>query len=235
MLILAMDSSATVASVALCRDGELLGEFTVNNGNTHSETLLPMVEALLKISGITVADVDAFACSSGPGSFTGVRIGTATLKGLAFDLKKPCIEVSTLEALAYNLVMERGVVCPVMNARRGQVYTALFSSNGSTLTRLSEDMAISIEELEDKLSEYKKEHIFFSGDGYDITVKALKKTDFIPTPERLTHESAYSVAKVAEDMWKKGLAVSDPDFRVKYLRPSQAERELREKLSKNNA
>ena len=235
MLILAMDSSATVASVALCLDGELLGEFTVNNGNTHSETLLPMVEALLKISGKTVSDADIFACSSGPGSFTGVRIGTATLKGLAFDREKPCVQVSTLEALAYNLVMQKGIICPVMNARRGQVYTALFSSNGCELTRLTEDLAISIEELEDKLSEYKEEHIFFSGDGYDITVKALKKTDFITTSERLIHQSAYSVAKVAEDMWKKGLAVSDADFRVKYLRPSQAERELREKLSNNNS
>jgi tRNA threonylcarbamoyladenosine biosynthesis protein TsaB len=193
-----------------------------------------MVEALLKISGITVADVDAFACSSGPGSFTGVRIGTATLKGLAFDLKKPCIEVSTLEALAYNLVMERGVVCPVMNARRGQVYTAIFSSDGTSLTRLTEDMAISIEELEDKLAEYKDLPIFFCGDGYDITVKALKNTAFVPTAERLTYQSAYSVAKIAEAMLNREMSVSDSEFRVKYLRPSQAERELNEKLSKNN-
>ena len=232
MLILAMDSSATVASVALCLDGRLLGEFTLNNGNTHSETLLPMVEALLGISGKTVSDVDVFACSSGPGSFTGVRIGTATLKGLAFDLKKPCVEVSTLEALAYNLVMERGILCPVMNARRGQVYTALFSSDGEKLSRLTEDMAISIEELEDKLSEYKNQNIFFCGDGYEITVKALKNTSFLPTPERLTHQSAYSVAKIAEDASDRGKTVDEQSFRVKYLRPSQAERELRERNAK---
>ena len=234
MLILAIDSSATVATVALCRDGKLLGEFTLNNGNTHSETLLPMVESLIKISGNTLSDVDAFAASSGPGSFTGVRIGTATLKGLAFDSGKPCIEVSTLEALAYNLIMERGIICPVMNARRAQVYTAIFRSDGGELTRLTDDMAISIEELEEKLCEYSGESVFFCGDGYDITVKALGKLSFIPTPERLTHQSAYSVARVAERLFSEGLSVSDQDFRVKYLRPSQAERELNEKLSKNN-
>ena len=233
-MILAIDSSATVATVALCRDGRLLGEFTINNGNTHSETLLPMAEALVKISGNTLSDVDAFAASSGPGSFTGVRIGTATLKGLAFDSGKPCIEVSTLEALAYNLIMQRGIVCPVMNARRGQVYTAIFRSDGSELTRLTDDMAISIEELEEKLCEYGDESVFFCGDGYDITIKALKKLSFVPTAERLTHQSAYSVARAAEKLCAEGLAVSDQDFRVKYLRPSQAEREMNEKLSKNN-
>ena len=129
MKILALDSSATVATVALCEDQRLLAEYTVNNGNTHSETLLPMVESLLANFSMTAKDVDIFAASIGPGSFTGVRIGAATLKGLAFASNKACVGVSTLEARAYNLVSHKGLICPVMNARRSQVYTALFRSD----------------------------------------------------------------------------------------------------------
>ena len=126
MLIIALDSTAVVASVALCRDDTPIAIFHVKNGNTHSETLLPMVESVLKCAGYTVDDVDLFACSVGPGSFTGVRIGVSTVKGLAFGKNKPCVAVSTLEALAENLVPQSGILCPVMNARRGQVYNALF-------------------------------------------------------------------------------------------------------------
>ena len=121
MKILAVDSSAIVASAALCEDGKLLAEYTLNNKNTHSETLLPMIESLLSFFSLDVKDIDLFAVSSGPGSFTGVRIGAATVKGLAFDSKKPCVEASTLEALANNLLFHKGLICPVMNARRSQV------------------------------------------------------------------------------------------------------------------
>ena len=130
MLIFALDSTAVVGSVALCRDEKPLASFTIKNGNTHSETLLPMVEAVLKSAGVTVADIDLFACSVGPGSFTGVRIGAATIKGLAFDKSKPCIGVSTLESLAYNGAIPadgKVILCPAMNARRAQVYNALFA------------------------------------------------------------------------------------------------------------
>ena len=118
MKILALDSTAKVASVALCEDGQLLGEYTINNGNTHSETLLPMVESLLKIFELSIYDIDAFAVAAGPGSFTGVRIGVATVKGLAFGTDKPCFGISTLEALAKNPSARSGLICPVMNARR---------------------------------------------------------------------------------------------------------------------
>ena len=151
MKILALDSSATVATVALFEDGRLLAEFTLNNGNTHSETLLPMVEAVLKMYGETPDGIDVFAVTTGPGSFTGVRIGAATIKGLAFGTDKPCVEVSTLEAIAENLAFRDGLICPVMNARRSQVYTALFRSKDGVLTRLMEDSAISIEELDELL------------------------------------------------------------------------------------
>ena len=228
MKILALDSSATVASVALCDGERLLAEYTLNNGNTHSETILPMIEDLLSKFNMTANDIDLFAASSGPGSFTGVRIGAATLKGLAFGKNKPCAEVSTLEALAQNLVMNHGLICPVMNARRSQVYTALFRSDGEKLTRIMKDSAMSIEELDDVLAEY-SEPVSFCGDGYGITVSALKKTSFLPVPDRLRHQSAYSVASVAYRQFLEGATVSDKQFKVTYLRPSQAERELMEK------
>ena len=228
MKILSLDSSATVATVALCEDERLLAESTLNNGNTHSETLLPMVEALLRSYGIPVAEIDLFAATNGPGSFTGVRIGAATLKGLAFGSGKPCIGVSTLEAIAENLTVREGLICPVMNARRSQVYTALFRSDGKTLTRLREDEAISIEELDEILSTY-GEPVSFCGDGVGVTLPALKKTAALPVPDRLVHQSAYSTAQVALRAYRAGLSTNDAEFTVTYLRPSQAERNYLEK------
>lgn len=233
MKILALDSSATVATVALCEDERLLAEYTLNNGNTHSETLLPMVESVLGNFSLTAKDIDLFAASTGPGSFTGVRIGAATVKGLAFSMDKPCVGVSTLEAIAYNLIGHKGLICPVMNARRSQVYTALFRSDGQTLERLMPDSALSISELDGKLSEYSEE-IMLCGDGYGITKEGLKLTHTGTTPERLIHQSAYSVAAVAYAAYKNGLSVSDGALKVNYLRPSQAERELMNKNKENN-
>lgn len=223
MKILSLDSSAVVASVALCEDGKLLAEYTLNNGNTHSETLLPMVESVLRLFGIRATDVDLFACSSGPGSFTGVRIGAATLKGLAFGMDTPCVGVSTLEAIAENAVLYRGLICPVMNARRSQVYCALFRSDGERLTRLMPDAALSIAELDELLAAYGKA-VAFCGDGYDVTVPVLTKTQSIPLPERLRHQSAYSVAQVALRHYLEGEYTTDAGLAVTYLRPSQAER-----------
>ena len=228
MIILSLDSSATVASVALCDGEHLLAEYTINNGNTHSETILPMVETALKHYGITIDEVDLFAASAGPGSFTGVRIGVATLKGLAFGKNKPCVAVSTLEAIAENAKARKGFICPVMNARRSQVYTALFSSDGETLTRLLPDSAMSIAELDELLSKYQKP-ITFCGDGYDITIKALEKTSHTPLPNRLRHQSAYSVAQVALRKYESGEQTTDTAMTVTYLRPSQAERERLER------
>jgi len=228
MKILALDSTAVAASVALCEDGKLLGEYTIQNGNTHSETLLPMVESLLDHFGMTVQDVDLFAVSAGPGSFTGVRIGVATVKGLAFAGGKPCIGVSTLEALAYNLVDFDGLICPVMNARRKQVYTALFRSKNGELERLWTDRAIAISELDEQLSEY-AEPVRLSGDGYDITLDLLTHTT-VPTSERLRPQSAFSVAQVARRLYENGVRTTDAELVATYLRPSQAERERNERL-----
>ena len=223
MKILSLDSSATVATVALCEDGRLLAEYTLNNGNTHSETLLPMVESVLRLYGISVKEIDLFAVSEGPGSFTGVRIGVATLKGLAFQSNTPCVGVSTLEAIAENLSLHQGLICPVMNARRGQVYTALFRSNGERLERLLPDSALSVTELDELLVTY-GEPVAFCGDGYDVTLPALQKTVALPVPERLRHQSAYSVAQVAYRNYLAGVYTTDTELAVTYLRPSQAER-----------
>ena len=146
MRILAFESSAKAASVALMEDGTLVAESFVNNGKTHSATLMPMAQQLLRDCGVAAGDLDAVAVARGPGSFTGVRIGVAAAKGLAWAAEKPVCGVSTLEAMAFQLRQVRGIVCPVMDARRAQVYNALFSSDGETLTRCAEDRAISLDE-----------------------------------------------------------------------------------------
>lgn len=233
MKILAVDSSAQVATVALTEDERLLAEYSLNNGNTHSETLLPMVETILRDYGVNISDIDLFACSAGPGSFTGVRIGAATVKGLAFAQGKDCVGVSTLEAIAENLSVCEGLICPVMNARRSQVYTALFRSEEGRLVRLMPDSAMAISELDEILSKH-GEPVHFCGDGYEITVSALRKTEFRPTPERLRHQSAFSAATVALRDHREGKTITDAELAVNYLRPSQAERERNERLAKEN-
>ena len=227
LIILALDSTAEVSTVAVCDRERLLSEITVNTGNTHSATLLPAVEQALKMAEKTVNDVDVFACSTGPGSFTGVRIGAATVKGIAYGKNKPCVSVSTLEALAYNLADRDGLICPVMNARRQQVYNAFFESRDGKLSRLCPDRAISIAELDEELS-VKELPIYLCGDGYEITVDNLKHP-IQSTPERLRAQSAYSVARVALKTYLAGGSGTDQELAPTYLRPSQAERERAER------
>lgn len=228
MKILALDSTAKVASVALVEDELLLGEITLNNGNTHSQTLLPMVEFLLQKFEWMPSDIDLFAVAAGPGSFTGVRIGAATVKGLAFGREVPCAGVSTLEALAYNLCDHNGLICPVMNARRQQVYTALFRAKDGVLERLMPDSAIAITELDERLSAY-SEPVRLVGDGYDVTLPVLTHA-VIPTSERYRHQSAYSVAQAARRMHAAGETCTDVTLSPIYLRLSQAERERAERM-----
>lgn len=219
MIVLAIESSAIAASVALQSDDRLLAELTLNRGNTHSENLLPMVETLLTRTGLSVDDVDLFAVSAGPGSFTGVRIGVATVKGLAFGKGKSCVGVSTLEALAENLAfLSDGLICPVMNARRNQVYTALFRGK----SRILPDQAISVAELEEVLSGY-SEPVWFVGDGYELVTSQIKHV-YQTLPERLRLQSAASVAAVALRYAKEGKVTDDARLFPVYLRPSQAER-----------
>ena len=233
MKILAIDSTAIVASVALCDDEKLIALYTVNNGNTHSETLLPMVESILKEAKLTPADIELFAVSNGPGSFTGVRIGCATVKGLAFGRMTPCVGVSTLEALAYNLKGSDGILCPVMNARRNQVYNALFRFEGDRLVRLCEDRAIAISELADELAE-KNEKVYLSGDGASITAPSIPEDKLGFTHPVMAHQNAYSVAMCALEAYRSGNYTTDIDLAPTYLRPSQAERERLEKEKGSN-
>ena len=233
MLILALDSTAVVASVALCRDDTPIASFTVKNGNTHSETLLPMVGAVLKTAGITVNDIDLFACSVGPGSFTGVRIGVSTVKGLAFGKNKPCVAVSTLEALAENLVPASGILCPVMNARRGQVYNALFRFENGKLTRLCPDRALSVADLEAELLAL-GESVTLSGDGIPEFSRLAAQIVPAEVSDRLVDQNAVSVAKCARRAYLEGKQCTDAELAPIYLRLPQAERERLEKLKKES-
>ena len=231
--ILALDSTAEVSSVCVCEGERLVCEITVNTGNTHSQTLLPAVEQTLKMAELSVDDIDVFASSTGPGSFTGVRIGVATVKGIAYGKNKPCVSVSTLEALAYNLIGNNGLICPVMNARRSQVYNALFECENGNLTRLCLDRALSISELDEELANESRP-IYLSGDGYDITANGFKNTKISFVPERQRYQSAYSVAQIALKKYNAGEYVDDTALVPIYLRPSQAERERQERLNKDS-
>ena len=234
MYLLALDSTAVSASVALCDDERLLGEILIENGNTHSENLLPMVEELLNKFSMTPKDVDLFACTAGPGSFTGVRIGVATVKGLAFGTNKPCIGVSTLSSLARNLTgfgegFENGaIVAPVMNARRMQVYNALFRVCGGEPVRLTEDRALAISDLEEELKTYDAP-VYLCGDGYDITKNGFTSVTPLATPERLRRQSGYATAMEALALYRSGVRTTDGELVPVYLRPCQAERERMER------
>jgi len=228
MLTLAIDTTANTATAALSRDGTLVSLFTVNGLLTHSETMLPMIEDMLKKCALFVADIDLFAVSEGPGSFTGVRIGVSLIKGLAYGTDKPCVGVSTLDALAKNLEGFNGYAVPVMDARRNQVYTAIFKDG----KRMTEDMLIPLDELHGKLCEIGASEIYLVGDGYNVASKyfAGKDIEILKTPEMLIPQNAMSVALIAEEMYKNGEYKSDRELAARYLRASQAEREREEKL-----
>ena len=234
MIILAFDGTAKCASCAVLRDNACLGEYNIDNGLTQSELLLPMAESLMKSLKLNFSDVELYATSVGPGSFTGVRIGAALVKGLAFGRDIPCAEVSTLEALAENARGLRGIIVPAMDARRNQVYTAIFHCDGENMVRLAEDMAIAISDLGDMLKEYDGEHIYITGDGYEVARKNLTAMgiNIGVTPIGMRNESAASVARVALRKYNEGKTVSDKELAPTYLRLPQAERE---RLERNKA
>ena len=236
MKILAIDSTAKICTAALCEDEKLCVLKVENAGMTHSETLLPMIESILLESQTAVSDIDMFALSKGPGSFTGVRIGAATVKGLCFGRERPCVGVSTLEALAYNYRDGQGVVISAMDARRDQVYCAFFRVGDGVVTRLCEDMAISLTELCEKAAEFAGERIYVSGDGAKLAYGRLKENEALELvyDEDRAGQNAYSVALCANRAYKRGEFVSDNDLRPSYLRWAQAERERLERLQNEN-
>lgn len=228
MLILAFESSAKAASVALCRDGHLVSQYSQCSGLTHSRTLLPMAEDMLKNAELTLRDVDLIAVAHGPGSFTGIRIGVSTVKGLAWAGDIPCVGVSTLEAMAWHGLAAGGVVCPVMDARRSQVYNALFEIRDGRPQRLCPDRPIALAELAEDVKKLDAP-VFLVGDGAAIT-KAFFDAQGIPcrvAPENLLWQDAWGVAMAAMD---KEPGNADSLLPV-YLRLSQAERERQERLN----
>ncbi len=233
MLILAFETSAKAGSVALIKEGKLLGESYNNTGLTHSQTLLKMAEDLLKSCGCTTQDVEAVAVAAGPGSFTGVRIGVAAAKGYAWGSQIPCYGVSTLEAMALTLGVWSGIVVGTMDARRNQVYTATFRAEKGNLTRLTEDRAISLAELGEELKTL-QEPIFLVGDGSNLCYNTLQeqvKTLVLP-PEHRMHQRASGVALAAEDKIARGEPGDGAALTPNYLRLSQAERERLDKEQK---
>ena len=231
MLILAFETSAKAASAALLEDGRLLGESYQNTGLTHSQTLLVMAENLLAQCGKTVAEVTAVAVAAGPGSFTGVRIGVAAAKGFAWGRELPCYGVSTLEAMALSLGAWQGYVCPCMDARRSQVYNALFSVSQGTLERLREDRAIALTELAEELKALDGP-IFLVGDGSTLAYRTLSGEipNLVLPPEHRMHQRADGVALLAAQKIAAGESGDANALTPNYLRLSQAERERMEKL-----
>lgn len=235
MKILSIDSSGNVASVSLLSDGVLMGEFSINNKLTHSQTLLPMVDVMLQTAGVEPEELNFIAISAGPGSFTGLRIGAATAKGLAQALQVPVIKVPTLAALAYNLAGMSGLVCPVMDARRGQVYAGVYRYDGYKLISVQPEQAVDMGEFLARLNE-RGERVTFLGDGVPVHREKIEKECRVPygfAQSHLALQHAGSVAVLAsqaelyEDIGVRQMEAGD--FAPEYLRVSQAEREREER------
>lgn len=224
MNILAFESSAVSASVAYLRNGVIAASAYQSAGLTHSKTLLPMLESMMANSGLNLDDTDILAVAAGPGSFTGLRIGISLVKGLAFARGIPCVGVSTLEALAYNMPRSETVLCVVMDARAGQVYNANFNLAGETPVRLCEDRAVTVESLKEELAKLSG-RIVIAGDGTH-----LLEGIYEPAPGNLRLQNAYGVARAAEIIYNKGGDFSPANLKPLYHRLPQAERERLNKL-----
>ena len=234
MKILAIDSSGLVASVAVAEENKILAEFTVNNKKTHSQTLLPMIDTVLSILELDADDLDAVAVSKGPGSFTGLRIGSATAKGITLASGAPIVEVSSLEAMAFQITGTKGLICPMMDARREQVYTALFEETGAGFQRVTADEAMTVRELTEILNVRGREVIVL-GDGVPVAEPVFREILRVPwkaAPAFAARQRAAALGMLALQYVKEGKTVSSDLHRPEYLRLSQAERE---RLEKENA
>lgn len=232
MKILAIDSSGMTASAAIAEDGKLVAEYSVNYKKTHSQTLLPMIEELRRMAQLDLNSIDAVAVAAGPGSFTGLRIGSATAKGIGLALNKPLIAVPTLEGMAWNLWGTKDVICPLMDARRSQVYTGVYCFDGEDqLQILCDQMAVPVEEIIGRLNELGRPVILL-GDGADVCQGALRAGLAVPfrfAPPHQNAQRAAALAICAREYARKGALQTAAEHRPEYLRLSQAERERREK------
>lgn len=230
MRILALDSSGLVATVAILEDEQTIAEYTVNYKKTHSQTLLPMLDEIVKMTELDLSGIDAIAVAGGPGSFTGLRIGSATAKGLGLALDKPLIHVPTVDGMAYNLFGNTGIICPIMDARRNQVYTGLYRFENE-FEIVEGQMAISVQELIEKLNQY-GEKVTFSGDGVPVYRKQLEEgltVDYCFAPAHMNRQRAAAVGALGMQYYAEGKIESAEAHRPDYLRLSQAERERAEK------
>ncbi len=231
MIILALESSAVAASAAVCKDGQIISEAFLNIGLTHSQTLLPLAQNALSAANLQIGDVDILAVSSGPGSFTGIRIGVAAAKGMALANNKPCYGISTLEAMAWTASVTDALICPIMDARCMQVYTALFAKNEDCVERITEDDALKIDELSDLLHKQNRP-ILLLGDGAEKYYKTLSESGLNITlaSAAIRHQHASGTALAARARYKNGIDPIESEKLVPcYLRLSQAERERQNK------
>ena len=232
MKVLALESTAVAGSAALVEDEKVLGEFYCNTALTHSQTLMPMVEQLLACTRTALEDVDLFAVTAGPGSFTGVRIGVSSVKGMAMALEKPCCAVSTLEAMACGASMVEGLVCALMDARCGQVYTALFRVSGGRVERLTKDSAVSAAEAAAACAAWPGEKLYLAGDGAALCapLPEFRALNAVLLPEPVRYQRASGAARAALAMAGRGEVLSADRLAPIYLRVPQAERELKKRL-----
>lgn len=230
MRILAIESSSLVASVAIVEDGVTLAEYTANFKMTHSQTLLPMIDSMVSLFGIDLSTIDAIAVSGGPGSFTGLRIGSATAKGLGLALDKPLIHVPTLDGTAYNLYGAKGLICPIMDARRNQVYTGIYRFEQEFEVVMEQD-AMDMGELVEKLNGM-GERVIFLGDGVPVHEKKIRELMTVPfdlAPAHMNRQRAASVAALGAVYFAEGKIETAAEHGPDYLRKSQAEREREER------
>lgn len=230
MRILALDSSGLVATVAVVEEDKTIAEYTINYKKTHSQTLLPMLDEVVKMTEMDLGTVDAIAVAAGPGSFTGLRIGSATAKGLGMALGKPLIHIPTVDALAYNIFGTSRLICPFMDARRNQVYTGLYRFESEFLV-VEEQMAVGVDEVVEHINK-RGEPVVFLGDGVPIQEEYLKEhleVDYLIAPPHVNRQRAAAVGALALSYYRQGLVESARDHQPDYLRLSQAERERMEK------
>lgn len=231
MKILGLDSSGLVASVAVIEDDNLLAEYTVNYKKTHSQTLLPMLAEAARMIELDLHTIDAIALAGGPGSFTGLRIGAATAKGLGLALEKPLIHIPTVDGLAYNLYGCRTLVCPLMDARRNQTYTGLYCFDENGMQTLRQQCAVDISDIIAQVNETGRS-VTFLGDGVAVFREYIAQNCQVPyafAPAHLNKQRASAVAALGLEYYQKGKTESAADFRLDYLRLSQAERERKER------
>lgn len=241
MKLLAIDSSGQVAGVAVTEDGHLIAEYITDYKKTHSQTLLPMLDEIKRMIELDLSEIDAVAVAAGPGSFTGLRIGAATVKGIAGALNKPVIEIPTIDGMAYNLLGFEGVICPIMDARRNQVYTGFYTfekdvseRSGFAFRVIKEQFAADIQEVIASLNGLGRQ-VMFLGDGVPVFEETIRDGLEVPfgfAPANCNRQHASSLAALAEEYYRQGRMVTAAEHKPDYLRLSQAERE---RLEKENA